>query len=785
MDNKDFVKYLGGFFDADGSVYISKRILRVRFSQSEKTVLDKINNYYNNIFRYITRNKDVDNTNVRSEFSLDLSGKALLPILKDLKENCIVKYPQICQAIEFTKYIGLQGYIDKKNEIENSVKDMNRDKDKYSNLRPYDRITTQYIAGLFDGDGYVGINEKSIGCHITQKSDSILLKKIHEIYPGSILTNIRVCFNKKEVLEKFLEDIEPFTIYKKLQALKTLEYLNTSSVNKKETLKHQVKILKKESLDIDKYTTYIKTIFEDINNNYTYDELLIYKKYLEIQTIRYQKNFNELIYNNFENLNHIKPKLIFCEERNELNMWLYYRNITSSIPYTGTVGRNIRILVKDEISNKYIGVMSLNSDIYNISCRDNYIKNNCNKEINSYINNIVNLNCCVPLQPFGFNTNGGKLLASLAFSKEVFDYYLNKYKEPLLAISTMSINGKSIMYDRLQNLKFIGFSKGISAVHIPKDVLHYCKMIYTYLGLKNKDNRVGSMDIMNVLLNYLKLSKKYLNHNIQRGYYFGWLFSTKFEENYYINELKTVDEISKWWYNRWCLNRYTKLKNDDKLNKEIKIYTESSKMFENLKEYKLPIHNDIVIVKNKQEMIEEVKVIPVKKVFLLQRCKEEHYKEIISLHKEKTTEEISKIVKEKYNITIPRNEISRFYKGEFTGELPDNIKNDKAYLDIINSDIKRINNKPKSDKFKDAIKNRNIEKRICTEEQIKQIMEDKLTAYSAKECGEKYIGRNGKNITEGVIKKIWTGKTLPLDGVSEDYQKLIDFKRIRKNFVKK
>ncbi len=47
----------------------------------------------------------------------------------------------------------------------------------------------------------------------------------------------------------------------------------------------------------------------------------------------------------------------------------------SSLPLTGVVGRaKIRILVKDTITDKYIGIMCLSSDVYNLGERDNYIK---------------------------------------------------------------------------------------------------------------------------------------------------------------------------------------------------------------------------------------------------------------------------------------------------------------------------------------------------------------------------------------------------------------------------
>ena len=57
----------------------------------------------------------------------------------------------------------------------------------------------------------------------------------------------------------------------------------------------------------------------------------------------------------------------------------------------------------------------------------------------------ANISICVPLHPFGFNFCGGKLLAMLAFSKEVYEYYYKKNIK--LIFKTLSIN---ISYSRIK-----------------------------------------------------------------------------------------------------------------------------------------------------------------------------------------------------------------------------------------------------------------------------------------------------------------------------------------------
>ena len=142
----------------------------------------------------------------------------------------------------------------------------------------------------------------------------------------------------------------------------------------------------------------------------------------------------------------------------------------------------------------------------------------------------------MPLSPFGFNTTGGKLLASLAFSKEIFNYYQKKYKEPLLGIITTSINGKSIQYDRLKCLKIIGYTKGQGTVNIPELLYLKCKEYNNTWKVIHQNDRVDRLDFFKQLISHLNLPRDILFHNHKRGIYFGYLFTTKFSDNFNIDD---------------------------------------------------------------------------------------------------------------------------------------------------------------------------------------------------------------------------------------------------------
>jgi hypothetical protein len=284
-------------------------------------------------------------------------------------------------------------------------------------------------------------------------------------------------------------------------------------------------------------------------------------KYLKDES--YYKN---LIWNYpLTNIQNIKIKLVFATSPELMDIWYFYRNNVSSIPFqknSKLVGRVIYILVKDKITDKYLGIMSLSSDIMHLEDRDDYIGwTHNNKVINKKINYLMNLSTCVSLQPFGFNFNGGKLLTKLAFSKEISDFYQEKYNQPLLGITTTGLYGKSIQYDRLKELKFVGYTKGNSTYKIPSDIIEQCKLYLMSLG-KNYSKKLF---IISQTLKELGLDKKdYMSDN-QKGIYFGFCHpqAKKFlcEEidnliDYTPNLSKT---IFKDWLNKWGIKRYNHL----------------------------------------------------------------------------------------------------------------------------------------------------------------------------------------------------------------------------------
>ena len=272
----------------------------------------------------------------------------------------------------------------------------------------------------------------------------------------------------------------------------------------------------------------------------------------------------------------LRPVIEFCETREQHDLWTYFRVYTSSIRTYKNIGRNMRMLLKDEVTGKYIGIFSLGSDLRQYSARDKYIGWNPMHDLTK-LKYIMNINCCVGLQPVAYNFNIGKLMVALCYSKEVHDKFREKYDHDIACITTFAINGKSIQYDRMkQYLKYVGETKGFGTISVPDKLYDKCMDF-----LKNiKDNRSQGLSRMHKLrkvLQYLDIDPDLvLKHGQQRGVYIGFTSkdSIKFlrgEVESFDPKLEDANRIIDWWKKRWASPRFQHLKTTGRLDSKIRL----------------------------------------------------------------------------------------------------------------------------------------------------------------------------------------------------------------------
>lgn len=274
-----------------------------------------------------------------------------------------------------------------------------------------------------------------------------------------------------------------------------------------------------------------------------------------------------------EDIKRIRVELVFIDPstmHEEFSMWKYYKHSISSMtirPGHRHPGKQIYILVKDCTTQTVLGVVSLSSDIKNLKARDAYIGWTSHDIYQKQrLQKLLNMTTCVPTQPFGYNMNGGKLLTSLMFSREVQSHIFQKYGSWIQGITTLSIYGKSIQYDRLSCLKFLGYSRGYSTMNIPQEVIDYARTI---------DNRHSdTLFMLKKVFSTLNIPIDDFTRHIRKGIYFGYTHprskeflcsQTEMVEPNPLETAKTVEEITEWWKQRWAIQRFTHLTNMGKM----------------------------------------------------------------------------------------------------------------------------------------------------------------------------------------------------------------------------
>lgn len=155
----------------------------------------------------------------------------------------------------------------------------------------------------------------------------------------------------------------------------------------------------------------------------------------------------------------------------------------------------------------------------------------------------------------------------------MYEYIYKKYGEYPMGFTTMSIYGKSIQYDRLKQLKFLGFTKGYSIHNISSKIFTYCKEFLRENNIKIPSN---SLWLIHKTLDILNIPKDEFLKSNKKGVYFGY---THTKSKLFLNnsidtipnpilETKNIYEIFDWWKNRWATQRYTHLQKNNLLKME-------------------------------------------------------------------------------------------------------------------------------------------------------------------------------------------------------------------------
>jgi hypothetical protein len=159
--------------------------------------------------------------------------------------------------------------------------------------------------------------------------------------------------------------------------------------------------------------------------------------------------------------------------------WNAIRVFVATMPAGGSVGRSLRFLVRDKGTGKYLGVLCISGDFFDLGGRDKAIGWTQKEMVDQgMLSHTAIGSVIIPTQPFGFNYVGGKLLALLCLAREVAEMWEDIYGYRLVGVTTTSLYGDAggaTQYDSLKHWKKYGYTAGSVPIRLSKKIQQLMK----------------------------------------------------------------------------------------------------------------------------------------------------------------------------------------------------------------------------------------------------------------------------------------------------------------------
>jgi hypothetical protein len=350
-------------------------------------------------------------------------------------------------------------------------------------------------------------------------------------------------------------------------------------------------------------------------------EQTLYKKWVELQeptmiqakaqiASYYDSQWKPTDINNKEltikEIESLDPYVEIVEDPKESTKWAAVRRMIHTMDFTANPGRNVKINVKDRVSGKLLGQISLASDVTAMGVRDNFIGwTKDNKFVDGKLNNTTIASTIVCTQPLGYNFLGGKLIAMMTTTPEVREYWNSKYKNVLIAVGTTSLYGIHSQYNGIPLFKTLGESAGKISLK-PDDKFYdpWHQWIKENRAQWYKDNisderaRNGAnmgyeangpvsgikQKILSAIFKECGIKATEYHHGFKRGVYMAMMYENGCE--YLRNEIteeqlilkdkfkQGTEYINKWW-KKHAISRYTKLHDEGRIKPEHLFYIDA------------------------------------------------------------------------------------------------------------------------------------------------------------------------------------------------------------------
>jgi len=362
------------------------------------------------------------------------------------------------------------------------------------------------------------------------------------------------------------------------------------------------------------FETQKKALIENMDylSSMSVEEQTLYKKWVELQEpsmIRdksqiasmYDVQWSPTDINNLEQtikeIEELEPYVEIVEDTKDTTKWTHIRKMIHTMSFTANPGRNVKINVKDRVSGKLLGQISLASDVTSMAVRDNYIGwSKDNKFKDGKLNHTTIASTIVCTQPLGYNFLGGKLVAMMTTVPEVREFWKQKYGQTLVAVGTTSLYGIHSQYNGIPHFKTLGESAGKISIK-PDDSIYelwhdwikenqseeYERQTTQKEGIEGPVSGVKQR-ILSMIFKECGIKQSEYHHGFKRGVYLAMMYENGAEflrSEISEDELKMkqkfeegVDYISKWWKKK-AIKRYTKLHSEGRLKPENLFYLDA------------------------------------------------------------------------------------------------------------------------------------------------------------------------------------------------------------------
>jgi hypothetical protein len=325
--------------------------------------------------------------------------------------------------------------------------------------------------------------------------------------------------------------------------------------------------------------------------------------YYDLQWKPTDINNKELTIKEIESLD---PYVEIVEDPKESTKWAAVRRMIHTMDFTANPGRNVKINVKDRVSGKLLGQISLASDVTAMGVRDNFIGwTKDNKFVDGKLNNTTIASTIVCTQPLGYNFLGGKLIAMMTTTPEVRAYWKSKYDNVLIAVGTTSLYGIHSQYNGIPLFKTLGESAGKISLK-PDDKFYdpwhqwikenraewYKQNISderarngASMGYESNGPVSGiKQKILSAIFKECGIKATEYHHGFKRGVYMAMMYENGCE--YLRNEItedklilkdkfkQGTEYINKWW-KKHAISRYTKLHDEGRIKPEHLFYIDA------------------------------------------------------------------------------------------------------------------------------------------------------------------------------------------------------------------